>query len=105
MTDEAISEDGIGTRPSPRRREPDAHGQAALVLVEAVLHFLVETGKLTVGQAIGVVRAAAEVKKDLAKETDESEGRMQQSLALLGRVERSLAADHQGGAIDDNGKA
>ena len=81
-----------GARPSPRLPEPDAHGQAALILAEATLHALVETRRLTLDQAIGVVRTASEVKVEVAEESGESEGRMQRSVQLLAAIERSLVA-------------
>lgn len=73
--------------------EPDAHGQAALLLAESTLHMLVEADALTVSQAVEVVRTAYEVKIEVATMAGESEGRMQASLDLLERIERSIAAD------------
>lgn len=77
----------------PAAIEPDAHGQAALLLAESLLHMLVENKALTNGQAIEVVRIAAEVKVEVAVAAGESNGRMRESLALLSRMESSLKAD------------
>lgn len=86
--DESREKDG--TRPSPRRDEPDAHGQAALLLAESVLHALIEAKALTLDQAIDAVRTASEVKVEVAQETGESNARMRESLALLSGIGLSL---------------
>lgn len=77
----------------PASIEPDAHGQAALLLTESLLHMLVENRSLTNSQAIEVVRIAAEVKVEVAVAAGESDGRMRESIALLSRMESSLKAD------------
>lgn len=84
--------DGAAVAKSPNV-EPDAHGQAALLLAESTLHTLVESGSLNTEQAVQVVRTAYEVKIEVATYAGESEGRMQASLDLLSRIERSFAAD------------
>lgn len=78
---------------SPRPLEPDAHGQAALILAESILHALVATGSLTLDQAIEAVRTACEVKIEVADEIGESAGRMRHSLSLLSQIEQSLKVD------------
>ena len=93
MPEDTDPRDGWGTQASPRRAEPDAHGQAALLLSESILHALVEANTLTLDQAVGVVRIASEVKVEVAEETGESEGQMRRSLGLLSEIERSLTAD------------
>ena len=80
---------GIG-RPIP---EPDAHGHAALLLTESLLHMLVERSVLTVSDAVAVLQTAAEVKLQLATETGESSERTQASLDLLFRISDSFAVD------------
>lgn len=77
----------------PTGFEPDAHGQAALLLTESLLHMLVENNCLTNTQAIEVVRIAAEVKVEVAVAAGESDGRMRESLALLSKMESSFKAD------------
>lgn len=93
MSQIPTSGEGVSARPATSPREPDAHGQAALLLAEATLHALVEAGSLTLGQAIAVVETASEVKEEVAAATGESAGRMQQSLHLLSRIGRSLEID------------
>ena len=73
--------------------EPDAHGQAALVLAESILHALIDCGLLSADYAASVIQTACEVKFDVATEDGESSGRMHESLALLARIAASLGAD------------
>lgn len=92
MHDDSTTHHAPGDRSSLRRPEPDAYGQAALLLSESILHALIESGALTLEQAAGAVRGASEVKAELAEEIGESTGRMRQSLALLSKIGLSLAA-------------
>jgi hypothetical protein len=78
---------------APSLAEPDAHGQAALLLTESLLHMLVENRGLTNAQAVDVVHTAALVKVEVAEAAGESRGRMLESLALLGRMEASFQAN------------
>jgi hypothetical protein len=55
--------------------EPDAHGQAAILLVESLIYGLVERSIISTSDAIGIVEAAAEVKVDIATDTGESPAR------------------------------
>lgn len=81
--------------------EPDAHGEAALLFAESILHMLVERSVLTVADAVAVVQTAAEVKAELAIDAGESQERMQASLDLLFRISDSFAVDL---SSDGNGK-
>ncbi|CAA9348880.1 MAG: hypothetical protein AVDCRST_MAG90-2322 [uncultured Microvirga sp.] len=78
---------------APEIIEPDAHGQAALLLVESLLHALVEKTTLTPAEVIEVLTVAAEVKVEVAEAAGESKGRMQESLNLLARIADSFEAD------------
>lgn len=77
--------------------EPDAHGQAALLLTESLIHVMVDKAILTVAEAVEVVTTAAEVKVEVAKAAGESEGRMQESLLLLAKMAASFEADRSNG--------
>jgi hypothetical protein len=88
-----MTNDPNETNAVPSTIEPDAHGQAALLLTESLLHMLVENGKLTNSQAVDVVHTAAVVKVEVAEAAGESECRMLESLALLNRMEDSFRAD------------
>lgn len=74
------------------RLEPDAHGQAALLLVESLMHSLVDCGRLTAEEARTAVRIASDAKREIAADVGESRKRMEQSLALLAAIERSFTA-------------
>jgi len=79
--------------------EPDAHGQAALLLTESLLHMLVESRRLTNAQAVDVVHSATVVKVEVAEAAGESTNRMLESLALLIRMEDSFRADEPFGSL------
>jgi hypothetical protein len=82
--------------PNPRPPaivEPDAHGQAALLLTESLIHALVENSTLTNVEAVALIRIAAEVKVEVATAAHESDGRMQESLALLSKMASSFETD------------
>jgi hypothetical protein len=74
-------------------QEPDAHGQAALLLTESLIHTLVENSAITNVQAIELIRIAAEVKVEVATAAHESNGRMKESLALLSKMASSFESD------------
>ena len=78
---------------SDRVAEPDAHGQAALLLAESILHVLVENGVLSNADAIDAVRTTMEVKAEATVATGESRERMEASLNLLALIRNSFAND------------
>ncbi len=80
-------------RPVAKGVEPDAHGQAALLLAESILHMLVDAAVLTNAEAVNVVTAASEVKREVATAAGESNGRMEESLGLLNRMSASFKTD------------
>lgn len=73
--------------------EPDAHGQAAMLLAESILHALVEASIFSVEDAISVITTTCEVKVEVAELAGESHGRMQESLDLLRKIAVSFEAD------------
>lgn len=82
-------------RVKPPIVEPDAHGQAALMLAESILHALMETGVFTTEEAMSVVSTAQEIKVEFAHVAGESQGRMQASLDLLSGIAGSLEKELQ----------
>jgi hypothetical protein len=72
---------------------PDPHGQAALLLVESLLHGLVEKSVLTTGEALAVVERAAEVKAESAPDLGDSPEALAKSLALITAIAASLRHD------------
>ncbi len=80
---------------SPQRaavREPDAHGQAALLLAESILHALVDASSLSNGEAIAAALGAAQVNAEFADAAGESHERME-AIDLLERIAASFAVD------------
>lgn len=92
MSDAPRKQDWLSTPARPGAPEPDAAGQAALLLVESLMHQLVEARLLTLDQAVGTVETAADVKVEVAHGAGEEESTLRQSLKLLQRIERSMAA-------------
>lgn len=78
-----------------RGPEPDAHGQAAMLLAESLIFGLIERSIISVEDAVGIVEAAAEVKVDIASDIGESPETMQRSLNLLSAIRDSLRLDAQ----------
>lgn len=71
----------------------DPHGQAAILLVESLLHGLIARQVITVADAVEIVDIAAEVKTDVAGDMGDSPGNLQKSLALLTAISSSLTRD------------
>ena len=101
MSDTTTTNHDHSAMPSPRRHEPDAHGQAGLLLAESILHTLLDAKVLTLDQAVDAVQTASEVKVEVAEEMGESRANMRQSISLLAAIGRSLAMDGSGAANED----
>jgi hypothetical protein len=71
----------------------DAHGHAALLLVESLIHDLVERSVLTVEQSIGIIETAIDVQVDVARDADGAGAPMWHAHALLVRIADSLRHD------------
>lgn len=72
---------------------PDAHGQAALLLAESMLHGLIARSVIRVEDAIEIVTVAAEVKQEVAQLSDESDRKAEKSQQLLNAIRDSLGSD------------
>ena len=72
---------------------PDAHGQAAMLLVESLIHGLIARSVIKVEDAVEIVEIAAEVKEEIAVDLGDSPATMQKSLTLLGAISASLKVD------------
>lgn len=90
MPDRASFE-SLSAQRTERPSQPDAFGQAALLLAESTLHALVEARVLTCEQAVEAVRTAVEVKAELTEDVDDAPDLSRRSLALLERIEQSMA--------------
>jgi hypothetical protein len=71
---------------------PDAQGQAALLLIESLIHSLIDNCALTQEQAIEAIDSAIEVKEDSASEEKEPAITLRRSLSLLKDMRASIEA-------------
>jgi hypothetical protein len=78
------------------RPEPDAHGQAAMLLVESLIHGLVSRSVISVEDAVEIVDTAAEVKAEIAIDLGDSPETMRSSLTMLESISASLRQDIPG---------
>jgi hypothetical protein len=92
MTDK-ISNDNNRSVADAELRGPDAHGQAAMLLVESLIHGLIERSALTVTEAIEIVEVASQIKTEVADALGDSPATMRKSLALLSAISASLMLD------------
>lgn len=90
---ETTSNDNQPKRGPGDLREPDPHGQAAMLLVESLLHGLIARSALSNADALEIVEIAAAVKEEFADEVGDSKPTMERSLALLGAIHQSLSRD------------
>jgi hypothetical protein len=88
-----ITNDNHPAAAAAPRREPDAHGQAAMLLVERLIHGLIARELISTEEAVEIVDMAAEVKAEVAAELGDSPGTLGRSLALLESISRSLRSD------------
>ena len=79
---------------NPTSDHIDPHGQAALLLVESLVHELVARSVVTLSGAIEVVQTAIDVSLEMATELqDDQAGAAGRSALLLQAISRSLGAD------------
>ena len=71
----------------------DPYGQAALLLVESLIHGLIARDVITVADAVEIVDVAAEVKADIAYDSGDSSADLRLSLDLLATISSSLRCD------------
>lgn len=76
-----------------RKSEPDAHGQAAMLLVESLIHGLIAKSVISVADAVEIVGTAAAVQEDMVAECEDAPSAMERSLTLLGAIHTSLSHD------------
>lgn len=75
--------------------QPDAQGQAAILLVESLIHSLLDNGALTKDQALEAVDSAMQVKEESAAAEKEPMRVLRKSLSLLVNMRHSIEA-HSG---------
>jgi hypothetical protein len=72
---------------------PDAHGHAALLLVESLIHGSLSRSIISTCEALEVVECANDVQVEVAEAADGHGARMWQSHALLTAIVDSLKGD------------
>lgn len=83
--------DGYGTM--------DSHGHAALMLVESLLHNLIERSIINVDDALDVVATAIDATDAIADDFPARPPELERSISLLSAISQSLNAIQQGPAI------
>ena len=76
---------------------PDAHGHAALLLVESLIHGLIERSVISVDDALDLVETANSVQIDAAEEADGHGAPMWHAHTLLTAIGQSLSHDSEDG--------
>lgn len=71
----------------------DAHGQAAMLLVESLVHGLIARQVISLADAVEIVDVAAEVKADIGRELGDSPANLRKSMRLLNAISGSLRRD------------
>ena len=92
MTEPTLN-DNDSADPAAEPQSPDAHGQAAMLLAESMLHGLIARKVISVADAVEIVEVAAEVKKEVAADLGDTPATMRKSLALLASIRLSLRND------------
>lgn len=94
------SNDNDALKPEGTPGLPDAQGQAALVLVESLLHGLMEQSVLSLQKAVEIIDSAIEVQTDVADAADGSAEAMWRSHSILSAMAASLKRDMDDPDID-----
>lgn len=100
MANESSAEDSSFS--SDTHPLPDAQGQAALLLIESLIHSLLDNGALTKEQALEAIGSAMDVKEESAGARKEAERTLRKSLSLLTNMKLSIDA-HSGRYDEDAG--
>lgn len=88
-----ISNDNDKTRAAKTGLTPDPHGQAALLLVESLIHGLLSRSVISVTEAVEIVETAVEVNTEIAAEQAVPHVTTDKSLAMLVAISASLQND------------
>lgn len=75
----------------------EAYDRAAIILVESLLHHLVERSVISTADAVEIVDVAAGTKRELAGTEAPMSPSLTKSLATFDAIRRSLLADTRGG--------
>ncbi|MDO6414178.1 hypothetical protein Q4F19_07275 [Sphingomonas sp. BIUV-7] len=78
-----------------RRRIEDPHGEAAILLVESLIHSLIARRVLSFAEAIEIVDIAGDAKREIAADVGESAAEIQ-TLTILDAIRATLSIDLAG---------
>ena len=73
--------------------DANAHGHAAILLVESLIHGLIARDVLTVTDAVEIVDTATEVSVDIAGDRGSAAADVRTSVGLLEAISSSLSRD------------
>jgi len=76
-----------------KSHQPDAHGQAALLLAESMLHGLIARAVVPLGEAIEMVEIAMDAQAQIADSGMENSRDRRDALELLAEIRLSLEHD------------
>lgn len=71
----------------------DGQAEAALLLVESLLHGLIERSVISVGDAMDITETAAAAKTEIAADRGDGPARIRGTLTILGSINTSLRSD------------
>jgi hypothetical protein len=91
MGEDAVNDDS--PRADDWEGELDPSGQAAILLVESLIHGLVSKSVLSVPDAVEIVDIAADVGREVGPVVGQSETSLRKSLAILNSIGDSLRID------------
>jgi hypothetical protein len=80
----------------PTSPMPDAHGHAALLLVESLIHGLIERSIISVADVLDIIETADSVQVEVAEAADGHCAPMWRSHELLSAIARSLSHEADG---------
>lgn len=73
--------------------DSEPHGRAALLLVESLIHTLIDRKIITIADALEVVEVATDVQREAGAELGELPLALQKSIDALQAISASLAID------------
>lgn len=76
-----------------RKEGPAAHGQAALLLVESLIHILIARSVIGREDAIELVTVAIDVTTEISVDRGDSDETFERSIAPLSAIRQSLCID------------
>ena len=79
--------------PADAEISPDAHGHAAILLVESLIHGLIARSVISVAEAVEIVNIAADVREIVALDQGQPPSAIQKSRTLLDNISKSLKFD------------